>query len=426
MSRSVAFDLSRLFVGPLTPTPRGIDRVDLAFGRHFFEQWDGDCVGTLPTPWGIRWFTRDRSLRVINFIEDYWRETERALTDPAYAWVKARLRGKKPPVALNRDTRSGARRLLTGFSSFARQHGLSLGSRIGSLAKGAVYLNTGQIVLAVPSLLGWLARRQDVRGVFMMQDVIPIDFPEYCSPQAAKLHRQMLATIAHHGTGLILTTRAAEQAIRRELAFLGCTDIATIAELLPVPSAFLKATAPDPELLDVAYFVVSGSIEPRKNHLLLLNIWRELVRTDGAASPKLVVVGSRHSISDAVRDMLERCEAIKDCVIEVEGLSTPGLRQLLAGARALLMPSFAEGFGIPIVEALALGTPVIASDLACHQEAGGAAATYLSPIDGLGWLAAIRNHAGEGQVAARARAKSFRPLTWADYFRKVQPFIVSA
>jgi hypothetical protein len=51
MTDHIAFDLTRLFIGPIAPTPRGIDRVDLGYARHFFEHWNGDCVGILPTPW---------------------------------------------------------------------------------------------------------------------------------------------------------------------------------------------------------------------------------------------------------------------------------------------------------------------------------------------------------------------------------------
>jgi hypothetical protein len=105
-------------------------------------------VGILPTPWGIRWFNRDRSLRVFNFIEDFWGETLEAHSDPAYAWVKARLRGEQPSVPLKKER--SAPRLVSGFVSFARQYGLAFGSPISSLPRGSIYLNTGQITLAAP------------------------------------------------------------------------------------------------------------------------------------------------------------------------------------------------------------------------------------------------------------------------------------
>jgi glycosyltransferase involved in cell wall biosynthesis len=439
MTTCIAFDLARLFIGPMYPSPRGIDRVDLAYARHFFEQWPGDSVGILPTPWGIRWFDRDRSLRVVAFIESRWGETADAWSDPAYLRVKARLTGGLVPAQLPPDQvplsnlppsnqvppskgRSAAALLAAGVIAFIRQHGFASGHPVTSLPAGAVYLNTGQITLALPQLLGWLAQRRDVKPVFMLHDAIPIEYPEYCSPRSSRFHGQMLANTARHAAGVIVTTIAAGESIKRELARRHRTGLAMVAAPLPAQPLFSEPAAPDPALRNVPYFVVTGAIDPRKNHLLLLNVWRELVRREGANAPRLVVAGSRFRTSDAVADMLERCEVIRDHVLEIPGLTTPGLRQLLAGARALLMPSYAEGFGIPIVEALALGTPVIASDLAAHQEAGGPDALYLSPDDGPGWLAAIRAAGARAPCAARPRAAS-APWTWPDYFQRIDPFI---
>jgi glycosyltransferase involved in cell wall biosynthesis len=426
MTACVAFDLTRLFIGPMNPSPRGIDRVDLAYARHFFEQWPGDSVGILPMPWGIRWFDRDRSLRVVDFIESYWGEGGDAWSDPAYLRVRAQLIGAPPPVPVPAaKKRSIAARLASGFIAFARQHGLTRGNSIWSLRAGSVYLNTGQTTLAVPQLLAWLAQRRDVKPVFMLHDAIPIEYPEYCTPRSSRLHGQMLTNTARHAAGVIVTTIAAGESIKRELARRHRTGLAMVAAPLPAQPLFSEPATPDPTLRDTAYFVVTGALDPRKNHLLLLNVWRELVRQDGPESPKLVVAGSRFRTSDAVTGMLERCEVIKDHVVEIPGLTTPGLRQLLAGARALLMPSYAEGFGIPIVEALALGTPVIASDLPAHREAGGPDVLYLSPDDGPGWLSAIRMLAA-GRLAPRgavSHAASSQPWTWRDYFRRIDPFI---
>ncbi len=421
----VAFDLARLFIGSLTPTPRGIDRVDIAYGRHFLEHWSGDCVGVLPTPWGVRWFSRERSLRVVNFIEDYWRETDEPTADPAFQWVKGRLHDRSLSIARQKP-QSSAVRLARGIGRFFRQHGFAFGSPVATLPAGTVYINTGQIVLAVPRLVSWLASRQDVKPVFMLHDAIPIENPEYTPAYTSRAHGQMLVSTARFAQGLIVTTQAAGKSIKRELARLGCRAIPVIAAALPVPLPFLKPFAVDPDLRDSNYFVICGAIEPRKNHLLLLNVWREMIVRNDQKVPKLVVIGSRWHTNDAVIDMLEKCALLKGHVIEVEGLSSPALRQLLSAARALLMPSFAEGFGIPIIEALAVGTPVIASDLASHREAGGASVTYLSPLDGLGWLAAIEARTkDQTSNIVRRRSIQYRPQTSADYFRQIEQFIGS-
>jgi len=117
--------------------------------------------------------------------------------------------------------------------------------------------------------------------------------------------------------------------------------------------------------------------------MTLLNVWRRLAERPGPATPKLVVVGKRGWLNENVTDLMSRSPALRASVIEASGLSTPALRRLLAGARALLMPSFAEGFGLPVAEALAAKVPVIASNLEVFQEFGGDAPCIL--IRWMGW-----------------------------------------
>jgi glycosyltransferase involved in cell wall biosynthesis len=425
----VAIDLTRLLIGPMHQTPRGIDRVDLGYVRHFLESWNGDCIGTLPGPWGVRWFDREQCIRVVHFIEGFWREAIDPEDDPAYRSAKNWLMGSPPsPDTQAPKQKATCARVAIGLMKFIREAGFSVGNPIDTIPLGTIYLNTGQIAIAVPRLLKWLDRRPDVKPVFMLHDAIPVENTEYVSPTSSVHFQNMLANTARYAAGIIVTTRAAQNSIGRAmLQWDRGTHIPVVSAPLPVSSAFLQPPDPDPELLDSNYCIVTGAIDPRKNHLLLLNVWRDLVRQHGENAPKLVLVGPRWRTSDAVSDMLERCTPIRSHVREIAGLSTPGLRRLLAGARALLMPSFAEGFGLPIIEALAVGTPVIASDLPAHREAGGDYVTYLSPIDGLGWASAIRAHANEHSdgSAVRARLTSYRAWTWPDYFQRIDPFLIS-
>ncbi len=126
-------------------------------------------------------------------------------------------------------------------------------------------------------------------------------------------------------------------------------------------------------------FLVCGTIESRKNHLLLFQIWRLLAERHGAAAPRLVVVGRRGWEAESAIDMLERCPGVRAHVIEASGLSTHGLAALMRSCTALLMPSFTEGYGIPVVEAAASGLPVIASDIAVHREIADGFALFRDP-----------------------------------------------
>ena len=197
----------------------------------------------------------------------------------------------------------------------------------------------------------------------------------------------------------------------------------------PVAVAPLGVNPPVVEEPPVAlrpYFVVLGTIEPRKNHLLLLNLWRQFAVSLGQAAPRLIVVGRRGWENENVLDMLERCSAIDGLVRETGALPDREVASLLRGARALLFPSFAEGFGLPLAEALALGVPAIASDLRSLREVGGAVPDYLDPLDGIAWRAAVLDYARPESLARRAqlaRLGSWRPPIWSDHFAAVDELL---
>ncbi|HEY8031332.1 MAG TPA: glycosyltransferase, partial [Methylocella sp.] len=110
----------------------------------------------------------------------------------------------------------------------------------------------------------------------------------------------------------------------------------------------------------------------------------------------------------------------------VGGLSTPGLKRLLDGARALLMPSFAEGFGLPVAEALAASVPVIASNIPVFRETGGARITTLSPIAGEDWLDTIRIMARSNRPERQtigAASDRYEATAGSNYFAEVRNFL---
>jgi glycosyltransferase involved in cell wall biosynthesis len=424
MRTCIAIDLTRLSIGPAWPTPRGIDRVDIAYADRFLERWPGDCVATLSLPWASHVLDRGRALRLLRTVERVWGEAATPAEDPIFAKVRAGLDGGRvaPPARASQSRCAAIHRAAVNVLKCA---GIPLGaSAVSKVPEGAVYLNTGQIGIADARFLSWLNRRADVRPVFMLHDTIPIDYPEHVPVHSARYHQKMIDNAARYARGLIVTTRSAEDDIRRALELSGRTDMDIAAAPLPPSAAFQGLRAESERVSDVPYFVICGAIEPRKNHLLLLNVWRELVRRDGAAAPKLVIVGKRWNTGTEAINMIEQSPSLSGHVIEISGLSTPGLARLLAGAQALLMPSFAEGFGLPIVEALTLGTPVIASNIPAHLEAGGAFATYLSPIDGLGWLMAVRDHL-QNNAARRRKLENYLPQTWDRYFDRIDPFLIA-
>jgi glycosyltransferase involved in cell wall biosynthesis len=324
-------------------------------------------------------------------------------------------------VARVRQGRSG--QFAAAFRWLSR-HGIPIGrSPRKDLPKSARYINVSQFPIWSSTYLGWLEKRRDVKPIFFIHDLLPIEMPEFFRSGEQERHRRRLANVARFGAAALVASEFVRAGLADYMRGLGRTDLPILAA--PVPSApiFGVAWSREPALAALPYFVCCGTIEPRKNHLLILNVWRELVRSDGKAAPKLVLIGVRGWKYGAVIDLLERSPTLRSHVIEVAGLTSPALQRLLAGARALLMPSFAEGYGLPVREALTTGIPVIASDIPAFREINDERLTLLSPIDADAWLVAVRRLAG-GYGMSNVKG-SDTTASWKGYFEKIETFVAA-
>lgn len=425
----VAFDITRLATRVLNLTPNGIDRIDFAFARHFLDPAHQDQLAIMMTPLGPRAIGAAAARDIVDGIAIHWGEQDKPEHDESYRKIAAFIRGEAAPspavhrIALGRPHRTA------GVLRWIGRHGLPLGRSPAALPEGARYLNVSQFPLWIAPYFSWLKERQDVKAVFFIHDLLPIETPEYFRKAEYERHLRRLINLARFGAGAIVTTKAVKATLQRHLAPLGRAGMPILVAPAPVAPVFWRREPVDPALADKPYFVTCGTIEPRKNHLMLLHVWRELVRRDGAMAPRLVLIGSRGWENENAVDLLQRCPSIGNHVIEVAGLSTPALKRLLDGARALLMPSFAEGYGLPVAEALAANVPVIASDIEVFLETGGGRITALSPIDGEGWLAAIRALASSNRPerqtfgAESENHEGYEAMAGATYFAKVSGFL---
>ncbi len=426
MARPVICDGLRLYLGISSATPRGVNRVDHVYGRYFVENWPGECCGVLPTPWGVRLYDRDLSRRMLAYVQNIWRENLPAGIDPAFSYFQDRLLNGSTTMQQGETRRR--RHIVATIPRFVREFGLHLGrSVVRAAPRNAIYLNVGQVCWASPITTRWLHRRPDIRAVFMLHDVIPLERPELVSRASRMEMDWMLRTVIERAAGLLTTTEAASDAVIALLRQRGLPDIPVCALHLPVDDVFLRPDPPDRALHQHSYFLACGAIERRKNLLLLLKVWERLVERFGPATPKLVLAGTMEMDGEPIQQHIMQSEALRRHVIVVSGLGSPSLRQIMANARALLMPSLAEGFGLPVVEAFAVGLPVLASDIPALREVGGDLALYIDPMDEAGWFDAVAGLIDdpEQDAALRRRLATYRPVTESDYFGRIRDFLES-
>lgn len=284
-----------------------------------------------------------------------------------------------------------------------------------------VYLNVGHTGLHERSLTAWISRNA-IRAVFLVHDLIPLRHPEFCRPGEKERHQARMENALTSAHGLIGNSQATIDDLASFAAANKLPMAPSVAAFIagpPVPSNVTAAS------LDRPYFVVVGTIEGRKNHGLLLRVWKELAKDYGSDTPLLLIVGQRGWKAEDAIAVLDRDLVLRDHVLELGKCNDAEMAALIAGARALLMPSFAEGFGLPIAEALELGTPAIASDLPVFREFAGDIPTYLDPRDDRGWKETVIAFTGETIDRERQRKamSGYRAPDWRNHFEVVERWL---
>lgn len=299
-------------------------------------------------------------------------------------------------------------------------------TRIGGLrdrldGRGRVWLNPGHTGLDSPQLLAWV-RRRNVRPVHLVHDLIPITHPQFCREGERERHLRRMKVALQSAAGIVTNSEHTFEALK---AFADLEGLEMPPATVAWPSTPVLVPS-SPVRQDRPTFVILGTIEGRKNHNLLLAVWRELLDARCAGpQPLLIIVGRRGWQADDVFSQLDS-GALDGVVREAGPLSDQELADTLAGTRALLFPSFAEGYGMPLVEALASGVPVIASDLPVFREIGQGVPDLL-PVDEVSaWRRAVQDYSLEPsprREAQRARLANFVAPGWKEHFGKIDTLL---
>jgi len=292
----------------------------------------------------------------------------------------------------------------------------SVGQRF---SKSRYLFNTGHSGLEKPQYTHRLTHSK-LKPLFFVHDLIPLTHPEYCRPGESERHKVRINTMLGHGHGVIANSAATLDELT---AYAHANSLSVPPAVVALLASARLPVAVTDAPLDKPYFVMLGTIEPRKNHLLLLQLWRQLIERFGDAAPRLLIIGQRGWECENVIDLLERCKVFKDFIIECPVCSDIELASWLQHSQALLFPSFTEGYGMPLIEALALGVPVIASDLPVFREIAGDIPEYVNPLDGKRWSDLIIEYAqkdSQARLKQCQRMSGFLAPTWDEHFDQVE------
>jgi glycosyltransferase involved in cell wall biosynthesis len=262
-----------------------------------------------------------------------------------------------------------------------------------------------------------------VRYIPFVHDTIPLIAPQFCTEglvEEFRLWFRGAMAIADH---IIVNSNSSRNDVSASaLELTGhCADI-TVARLnaaFPPPVAPTRTGIVERYNLDIDRYVLCvGTLEARKNHALLLQVWTDLAKVlkrDKMA--RLVLVGKQGWMFDLARSLLNRDPSLKKSVLILDNLSDNELSDLYRNCLFTVYPSFYEGWGLPITEAVSYGKLTVASNTSSIPEAASAGDILLDPNDAPAWRQTIQRLL-EDDAFLEASTKASHQLAdirgWAD------------
>ena len=251
------------------------------------------------------------------------------------------------------------------------------------------------------------------RQVMTVHDLFVVENPEWFSRAFSAWYRWLMPRLVKRAAYVLANSEYTRQRVmeRYELA-----EEKVVLCRFAHNERFVPASEEEVERfrceqgLPERYLLSIGSIEPRKNLATLAAAWKQTeARGEGV---KLIIAGVVdkvvHNTAGSGADVL------KDPTIQAVGFfPDEELPLLYQGAEAFAFPSLAEGFGLPILESMACGTPVIGSDTTAMPETAGGAARLVPPREVEAWVEAIDSVLSDGKIRRRMRSEGLR---WAARF----------
>jgi len=261
-------------------------------------------------------------------------------------------------------------------------------------------------------------RRYGVRFATVVYDLIPIGNPSLVEQWHAARFREWLRQAILHADVLFTISRHSRDALAHLARSLGCSSPRVevlepgtgrsgrpergARRVLPLPSSFVL-------------FV--STIEIRKNHRLLVGVWRRLLERHGAqAVPVLLFAGRVGWLVEGLLAELATSDYLGGKIQHISDLSERELRHVYKSCLFTIFPSLCEGWGLPIAESLAAGKFCLASDRTSIPEVGGDLVDYFDPTDEDDALAKIERVLLDPAYLAAREARvlaEYRPRTWA-------------
>ncbi|WP_028848892.1 MULTISPECIES: glycosyltransferase family 1 protein [Thermocrispum] len=277
---------------------------------------------------------------------------------------------------------------------------------------GVRYWPGGRDVAAVhaPTPFAPPAKPRGARLTVTVHDTVPWTHPETLTPRGVRWHKSVIARAFRVADAVVVPTRAVADDLRMRVG--GPARIEVVPHAAADLFADPQAGHARPSDLPGRYLLAVGTIEPRKGIDVLIGALARL-RSAGEEPPPLVLAGPQGWGGLDPLALAERRGLPTGAVRVLGAVPDAALAGTVLGATIVVVPSRAEGFGLPVLEAMAAGVPVVHSDVPALVEVGGGAGEVVPAGDEGALAASLRKLLGDQRrraemaAAGRRRAAEF-------------------
>lgn len=259
----------------------------------------------------------------------------------------------------------------------------------------------------------------NLKRISLIYDLIPCSHPQFCTPDHSENFNYWLNEVVNASDSVISISKSAMDAVKDfsdnrphsrvksyEYFHLGCD--------FEVPRTNIDQSLPK-GTSSKCYFLVVGTLEPRKNHLTVFRAFNSYRKNGGRWN--LIVVGRAGWNCEDIISEMTNSPYWGEGLQWLNNIDDPTLSFIYQNAGTLIIPSYIEGFGLPLIEGAHWGCPVIASDIPVFREIGEEFANFFSPSD-TEHLKRRMLEAENGLLEKRLELEKIKTMSWQESSRQ--------
>lgn len=277
----------------------------------------------------------------------------------------------------------------------------------------------------IQKLLIQQKEKNKFKVVQVVYDLIISLYPHLHHPSLFKPYTQNMFDAVTVSDLMIPISKSSERDLKKFCKLLNLptpkTKVIRLGDEIELSDKALDISAKPDSRVDDEYILCVGTIENRKNHMLLYQTYK-LAEERGVNLPQLIVAGGRGWLSDDVQYLISHDPAVAKKIVLFYSPADPVLSWLYKNCLFTVYPSLYEGWGLPVAESLAYGKVCVSSGISSMPEIAGDMLTYFSPNSTDECLAALTAMLNEKtRLKAEARIKrDYRMTSWKNTYQQTE------